>query len=289
MSYGRQTVERRQLGLMLKKLREQKGVSQYEAAAAISRKQTRISRAENGVGSLDLNELDKLLAYYGVEERERETALALGTEARKRQRGRTYTDQLPRSFERLADLQADASAIGFYDTGIVPGLAQSTDYARAVITAGNGVWWEPNEGEVESRVAFRLEQQRRVLEADKPKHVSFVLTETALDQVVGSVSVLRGQILHLLQLSERPHVTVQVLPHGVPNNPLLSCGLITLDFAGAAPRIAFVPVLFGPSTYHDQEVDTAPMFRAYERVQGLALDPESSRTQLIDKLKGLSQ
>ncbi|MGI8309622.1 helix-turn-helix domain-containing protein [Saccharopolyspora hattusasensis] len=287
MSYGRPTVERRQLGLMLKKLREHKGVSQNDAACEIGRKQTRISRAELGVGSLAPEELAKLLDFYGVAQDERATALALGTQARKRQRGRTYTDQLPRSFERLADLQADAKAIGFYETGIVPGLAQSPDYARAVISAFDGVWWETSMQEVESRLAFRLGQQRRVLEADEPKDISFVLTETALDQVVGSVAVLRGQILHLLQLSERPNVVVRVLPSSTPRNPLLGGGLITLDFGTAAPRIVFVPVLYGPSTYHDQESDTAPMFRAFEAAEKLVLPAESSRTLLIDKLKEL--
>ncbi|QIZ34048.1 helix-turn-helix transcriptional regulator [Saccharopolyspora sp. ASAGF58] len=285
MSYGRPTVERRQLGLMLKKLRELKGVSQNDAAREIGRKQTRISRAENGVGSLAREELARLLDFYGISEDERATALALGNQARKRQRGRTYADNLPRSFERLADLQADAEAIGFYETGIVPGLAQSPDYARAVIMAFDGVWWETSVLEVESRLEFRMEQQRRVLEAAVPKDISFVLTETALDQVVGGVSVLRGQLLHLLQLSERPNVAVRVLPSSVPDNPLLGGGLITLDFGTSAPRIVFVPVLYGPSTYHDQEVDTVPMFRAFEAVEKISLAEESSRTLLIDKLK----
>ncbi|MGW1677481.1 helix-turn-helix domain-containing protein [Saccharopolyspora sp. NPDC002376] len=289
MGYGRPTVERRQLGLMLKKLRERKGVSQNDAAAAIGRKQARISRAEIGVGSLAQDELAELLNFYGVPEGEQATALALGAQARKRQRGRAYADQLPHSFERLADLQADAKSIGFYEAGVVPGLAQSADYVRAVIDAGDGVWWSSSEHEVESRVAFRLEQQRRVLEANEPKRVALVLSEAAVDQVVGSASVLRGQLLHLLQLGERPNVTVQVLSSGVRNNPLLGGGLVTLDFGSAVPRIAFVSVLYGPGIYHDQEEDTAPMFRAFERVQELALDEASTRDLLIDKLKDLRQ
>ncbi|MGP4021469.1 helix-turn-helix domain-containing protein [Saccharopolyspora sp. 5N708] len=277
MPTGRQTVERRQLGLTLRRFRVQAGKTQQQAARSIGRDAARISQVETAKGSFNADELTTLLDFYEVSEAERQTVLELGVQARKRQRGRTYTDQLPHSFERLADLQADAKSIGFYDTGIVPGLAQSSDYARAVIAAFDGVWWETSAQEVENRLAFRMEQQRRVLEADKPKDISFVLTETALDQVVGSASVLRGQVLHLLQLSERPNVTVRVLSRSVPDNPLLGGGLIILDFGTAAPRIVFVPVLYGPSTYHDQEVDTGPMFRAFEAVEKLALAEESSR------------
>ncbi|MEV6229070.1 helix-turn-helix transcriptional regulator [Saccharopolyspora shandongensis] len=287
MPAGRQTVERRQLGLMLRRFRDRAGKTQQQAARAIGRDTARISQVETAKGSFSLEELDALLDFYCVDEAERQTVLELGAQARKRQRGRGYTDQLPLAFERLADLQADAKAIGFYESSIVPGLAQSADYMRAVINAGDGVWWESSQEEVEGRVAFRSELQRRVLDADEPKDLSFVMAERALDEVIGSFSVLRGQVLHLLQLGERPNVAVQVLPRTVLNNPLLGGGLITLDFGSSAPRIAFVPAPYGPSTYHDQEADTVPMFHAYRRVQELALDQDASRAMLIDKLKEL--
>ncbi|MDR7301672.1 helix-turn-helix domain-containing protein [Haloactinomyces albus] len=286
MGYGRQTVERRQLGLTLRRLREEAGLTQAEAARSIGRNAARISQVETAKGSLSTEELTSLLDRYGVPEADRETVLALGTQTRKRQRGRTYTDLLPQSFERLADLQADAKAVGFYDTGIVPGLAQSQDYVRAVISACDGIWWDPSEDEIERRVEFRLEQQRRVFEAEPPKSIEFVLTETALDQVVGNTAVLRGQILHLLQLSERPNISVQVMDNNVPNNPILGGGLITLDFGDSAPRIAFA-ASHGPATYHDQDEDTRPMFRAFEQVRELSLAPNDSTELLLTKLKEL--
>ncbi|MGI8307510.1 helix-turn-helix domain-containing protein [Saccharopolyspora hattusasensis] len=285
MAAGRQTVERRQLGLMLRRLRDRAGKTQQQAARAIGRDTARISQVETAKGSFGADELTALLDFYGVDEAERQTVLELGVQTRKRQRGRTYTDQLPHSFERLADLQADAKSIGFYESSIVPGLAQSPDYVRAVIATGDGVWWESSQDEVANRVAFRTELQRRVLEASEPKDISFVIAEGALDEIIGGISVLRGQILHLLQLGERPNVAVQVLPKTVQDNPLAGGGLITLDFDDSAPRIAFVPVLYGPSTYHDQEADTEPMFRAYDRAQGLALDQAATRALLIEKLK----
>ncbi|MCA1194711.1 helix-turn-helix transcriptional regulator [Saccharopolyspora sp. 6V] len=286
MPTGRQTVERRQLGLTLRRLRREAGLSQQEAARAINRHYTRISHLESAKASLSIDELGLLLDRYGVSDADRETVLALGAVARKRQRGKGYTDQLPKSFERLADLQADAAAIGFYDTGIVPGLAQSQDYIVALMRAADGIWWEASEDEIERRVAFRLQQQRRVLEAEEPKQIDFVLTESALEEVVGSPEIMRGQLLHLLQLGERPSVSIRVLSRATTSKFLLGGGLVTLDFAGNAPRIACAGS-HGPCTYHDQEVETASMFRAWETVRELALDPESARALLIEKLKDL--
>lgn len=287
MPTGRQTVERRQLGLTLRRLRREAGLSQQEAARAINRHYTRISHLESAKASLSIDELGLLLDRYEVSDADRETVLALGAVARKRQRGKGYTDQLPKSFERLADLQADAAAIGFYDTGIVPGLAQSQDYARALITACDGVWWESSEAEIEGRLAFRLRQQRLVFEAEEPKQVNLVLTESALDQPVGTAAVFRGQLLHLLQLGERPNVSIQVLANDGSASPVLGGGLITLDFGRSAPRIAFA-VSHGPCTYHDQEADTAPMFRALDKARELALDEDATRSLLVEKLKDVA-
>ena len=186
---GRQTVERRQLGLTLKRLRERAGKTQQDAARALKRDAARISQVETAKGSFSVEELTVLLDFYNADAAERQLVLDLGRQARKRQRGRAYIDQLPRAFERLADLQADAKQIGFYETGIVPGLAQTREYVTALMHAGDGYWWPRSSAEVDRRVEFRLEQQRRVLDSDDTKQVAFVLTETALHQVVGGRSV----------------------------------------------------------------------------------------------------
>lgn len=287
MRAGRQTVERRQLGLTLKRLRERAGKTQQDAARALKRDAARISQVETAKGSFSVEELTVLLDFYNADAAERQLVLDLGRQARTRQRGRAYIDQLPRAFERLADLQADAKQIGFYETGIVPGLAQTREYVTALMHAGDGYWWPRSSAEVDRRVEFRLEQQRRVLDSDDTKQVAFVLTETALHQVVGGRSVLRGQILHLLQLNERSDVAVQVIRSDVPDNPLLGGGLITLDFGASAPRIAFT-TSHGTSTYHDQEADVFPMFRAFDRVRDSALPPEETSDLLLAKLKDMT-
>ncbi|APU14301.1 helix-turn-helix domain-containing protein [Actinoalloteichus fjordicus] len=285
MSSGRQTVERRQLGLMLKRLRERAGRSQAETARAIGKDQARLSRVELGTGSLSPDEIATLLDFVEVDAEERATVLSLGAETRKRQRRRGYTDLLPGDFARLADLEADAVEIRGYDAGAVPGLMQSPEYVRALLNAGNSVWWESSEEELARRVDFRLAQQRRVIEATSPKKLHFVFTEDALHYVVGSPAVMRGQVLHLLQLGELvSDITIQILPFGAKDNPAPGGGLILLDFV-AAPAIGFVSVLFGPCTYHDQKQDIDAMARAFGRVSQLALSPEESRGLLIKRLK----
>ncbi|WP_046470221.1 helix-turn-helix domain-containing protein [Allosalinactinospora lopnorensis] len=285
MSTGKPTVARRQLGLMLKRLREDAGKSQADAARAVGKDQTRLSRVEVGAGSFSTDELAALLDFLEVNQHDREAVLALGTEARRRRPRRSYTDNLPGSFQRLADLEADAVAICSYESGIIPGLLQSPDYMRAVIRACNGVWWEASEREVTARIEFRQEQQRRVMETDTPKRLSFVFTEDALHHEVGGPSVMRGQILHMLQLVEsKPTLTLQVMPATIRDNPLLGGGILVLEFENA-PRIGCASVVFGPCTYHDREADTGALLQAFRRSSELALSAEESRDLLVRHLK----
>jgi transcriptional regulator with XRE-family HTH domain len=283
MGEAAQTVERMQLGLALQGLRLRAGKSQQEAGAVIGKSYVRISQVENGKGALKHDYLVALLDLYGASEQERETVLAIGMQARRRQPRRAYTDVLPDAFQRLADLQASASRIRHYASGLFPGLLQSPEYVRALIQVAGGVWYEAEEAE--TKVAFRLEQQRRVLTAAGAKELTFVFTEDALANVVGSASVMQGQVLHLLQLmAELPDLTVQILRTGTPDNPALGGGLIVLDFV-AAPRIGYPSTIYGPATYYDQPSDTEAMARAFERVRELALSPGDSKSLLIEFLK----
>lgn len=281
----KQTVERRQLGMLLKRLRAESNVAQAAAARAIGRKQTQLSRVEAGQGSLSVEQLTVLLDLYGAGKEDREVVLSLGVQARKRQRGRTYTDELPGGFQRLAALEADAVAIRSYEVGVIPGLIQSPDYVRRSLGSASGIWWEESDDELDNRVRFRLERQQLVLDSEKTRALHFIFGEEALRHVVGDRSIMRGQVLHLLALLERLNgLTVQIIPTDTPDNPAPGGGFMVLDYA-SSPRIGFVSITYGPSIYHDQDDDTDVMLRAFEHLSALALSPEQTRSLLIAELK----
>lgn len=289
MGQARQTVERRQLGLALKRLREDAGKSQQEAADAIRKVRSRVVQLESGTGTVGPVDLAMLLDFYEVRGSDRKTVLALGAETRKRQKRRTYTDLLPGSFQRLADLEADAAAIFCYEVGVIPGLLQSPDYVDAIMRTGQGIFWDSSEsGEAASRVAFRLARQRRVLGSPKPKRLRFVVTEDCLAADGRSRDVMHGQLRHVLELAEsQADLVVQVLELGGLENPAPNGGIEVLDFLESAPRVGFAPVIYGPSTYFHEEADTASLMRVFAKVQELALNPEQSIKRIRESLERL--
>lgn len=261
----------------MRRLRERAGASQQVAAAAIGKARSQLVELEDGRGTLAPEVLENLLDFYAVTGDERQTAMELGALARARQKRRAYTDLLPGSFQRLADLEASAIEINWYEYGIIPGLLQSLGYVRATMDDGNGIWWQPSNAELEERIAFRLDRQEKTLNAAEPKTLRFVITEDALTVAVGSPDIMREQRRHILKLLEdNDNLTVQVLRSETYGNPARGNGMAILGFGGRGSPIGFTPAVFGPSTYLDQEADTVALLRGFRRLQELALDPDDS-------------
>lgn len=281
MGQARQTVERLQLGLTLQRLRTEAGKSQLEAAEAIGRSAGRLSQVENGKGALGADELIQLLDFYGVLPDERATVLALGKASRRRQPRLGYLDTLPDSYLRLMDMLSAASRISWYDCGVFPGLVQSHGYVRALIKAGEASW---SDEETAERISFRLDMQRRVLESGKATQIEIVFTEDALLRIVGDESVMREQVLHLLQLLEQhPALSIRTIPVDARDNPGLGAGMVSLEYDTSNP-VTLASTIYGSAAYYDQPSDTEPMRRLLSRILELARNQRDSRSVLIDFL-----
>lgn len=286
MGRARQTFERRQLGLTLRRLRADAGKSQQEAAATIGKARSRVVQLEDGEGAPTSADLDALLEFYGVAADDRETVRALAAEARKRQGRRSYVDALPNAYQRFADLEASASVVSTYEPGIIPGVLQAPDFVRAVIEEWAEIFPDESPTEIEDRVAFRLARHARVFSAAGPDSIRAVVDEQSLGGAIGDPRIMREQLLHLLDLSQAHRsLDLRVLPRGCFAHPARGGGLTIFDFGGRGPAVAFSSVVYGPSVFLDDDTDLAVMSRIFERTYRSALDPEDSRTVIERALR----
>src|SRR6266516_2421622 len=201
------TVLRILLGAQLRRLREAKRLSAEEAGNAIRASHSKISRLETGrVGFKDRDIVD-LLTFYGItDEKEREALRALASRANTPGWWHDYADVLPNWFEAYVGLEEAATQIRAYEVQFVPGLLQTEDYARAVTTLGYS-----NPKEITRRVNLRLARQA-ILSKPDPPSVWVVLDEALLRRPIGGSSVMRGQLKNLIEISQLPNVTIQVIP-----------------------------------------------------------------------------
>jgi Domain of unknown function (DUF5753) len=134
-----------------------------------------------------------------------EVFATVGTFVRLQQHARTTP--LPSWFRPYAEIEAVASQIRSCEPSVVPGLLQTEDYARGVLST------LPNttEGAVEELVTARMERQA-ILERPEPSLLWAVLDEAVLHRQVSGEKVMGEQLLHMAEMSLRPNVTIEVVP-----------------------------------------------------------------------------
>lgn len=207
-SAGGPTVLRILLGAQLRRLREGRRISLEEAGNVIRASHSKISRLETGrVGFKDRDIVD-LLTFYGVtDQAERDALRALASRANSPGWWHDYSDVLPSWFEAYVGLEEAASQIRAYEVQFVPGLLQTGDYARAVSMLGA----HASEREIDRRVSLRLARQV-ILTRPEPPNFWAVLDEAVLRRPIGGDATMRAQLTHLIELSQRPNVTIQIIP-----------------------------------------------------------------------------
>lgn len=205
---GGSTALRILLGAQLRHLREAKRISMEDAAYVIRASHSKISRLETGRVGLKERDVADLLTHYGVTDvAERHAMLALARRASAPDWWHDYSDVLPAWFEIYVGLEEAAAQIRAYEVQFVPGLLQTGDYARAVTVLGHP---DASGREVDRRVGLRLARQV-VLTRPSPPNIWAVLDEAVLRRPIGGAEVMRAQLRHLLDLTRRQNVTIQII------------------------------------------------------------------------------
>jgi transcriptional regulator with XRE-family HTH domain len=233
------TVRGRRLTRELKRLRETSGLSPDEAAQRLDFSKSKLYRIENGKARVDHDDLEDMLDLYDVRSPERDALVALGRDSRRRGWWTTYRDVFTGSY---VGLESEAANIQI-SSHIVPGLFQTPDYARAVISA-TAPWLDSDE--TERRVMARTARQHAVLSRDNPPQIHAVLDEAALRRAIGGRAVMADQLAELAKATTRPGVTLQVLPFGAGTHAALEGDFVILAFPDAEdPPVAYAEGLFG--------------------------------------------
>jgi transcriptional regulator with XRE-family HTH domain len=249
---GGPTVLRILLGAQLRRLRESKRISLEEAGNIIRASHSKISRMETGrVGFKDRDIVD-LLTYYGVaDEKEREALRSLAARANAPGWWHDYSDILPTWFEAYVGLEEAAKQVRAYEVQFVPGLLQTPDYARAVTMLG---YANAPTREIDRRVALRLARQV-VLTRPDPPNIWAVLDEAVLRRPIGGPNVMRAQLRHLLEMTQRPNVTVQLIPFNTGGHAAAGGPFSVLRFAEYdLPDVVYLEQLTSALYLDKQEV-----------------------------------
>ncbi|MDA0562925.1 helix-turn-helix domain-containing protein [Streptomonospora sp. S1-112] len=275
------TARRRRLGVELRRLRENAGMTGEEAAERMAWSGSKLSRIERGQVATNSDDVRDLLELYGVEDAGlRQTLVMLARESRRRGWWHVYGDVMPERFEVYLGLEPEATALRFFQSQIVPGLFQTAEYAEALMQAHPA---PVSDDEVKRRTELRIRRQE-LLFSETPPHIWALLDESVLYRPIGGPQVMAAQLRHLLEIHEKAHVTLQIVPFSAGAHSGLNGSFDILEFPESdihAPRLVHVENLTS-SLYIEKAKEVRFYTVAFEYLRTAALNPERTREVISD-------
>lgn len=273
------TVWRRWLAHELKRLREEAGLSRKEVAAKLRCTPGKLHYIETAVVAPRSRDLEEILFdLYRVPQERREHYLQAARNARKRGWWEKQDEgvAVPKWFSLYLGLEQGASEIYAWEAQLVPGLLQTRAYATALNSSGTA---ELSEEEIHTRVDIRMSRQK-VLSGEEPIRFWAVIDEAALYRNVGGTEIMREQVAHLLEVSQYPKVTLQVLPQPSGAHTGMAGSFSILEFpASIDPGVIYIEYRTG-SVHLEQPSEIKEHQIAFEHLRLTALKPSPSRLRL---------
>jgi len=281
---GGPTVLRMLLGAHLRRLREAQGVTREDAGWEIRSSESKISRMELGRVGFKERDVSDLLSLYGVNDPEERTRLlGLARDANTPGWWHRFGDVLPGWFQSYLGLEAAAAIIRTYEVQFLPGLLQTPDYARAVITLGHE---HARAEELDRRVALRIARQQ-MLNRDHPTHLWAVVDEAALRRPIGGLKVMREQLEALIEATRHPNITVQIIPFSVGGHAAAGGAFTILRFPDEDLSDVIYVEQLTSALYLDKPDDVDYYTAAMERLCVEAETPEKTPVILERILRDL--
>jgi transcriptional regulator with XRE-family HTH domain len=267
------------VGARLRRLREERGITRAEAAEAIRGSEPKISRMELGRVRIKERDAADLLTLYRVDATEREEILSLVKEAAKQQWWSPYRDVTPRWFESFLTLERAASRIRAYEAQFIPGLLQTAAYSHAVMELGQ---FSP--ADQQQRIDLRVRRQE-VLSRDCPSgpcppSLAVVMEQSVLRRLPVRPPVLREQLTYLVEMANRPTVTLQLVPEVFGGHATSGLSFTIMGFSQPSPPEVVYLEQLDSALYLDTPRDVARYTTAFDSLSAQVLTPRQTVTEL---------
>ncbi len=261
MPHREPTIRSRELGEGLREAMQRAGLNGKQAAQMLDVTPSYVSMLLAGKRGASEVDIAAFLGVCRVKGPERERLLALSREQDTPGWFQQHGSRLPKQLVTLIDHENKAVTISVFEANVVPGLLQTSEYARAVISRIVNV--PPDE--VDDRVAARLARQS-LFSRDRPARFTFYLHESVLRTPVGGRTVMAEQLRHLQRMSARSYLTLRVVPVALGAHAAMTGAFHLMEFA------EFKPVAYLESETSSLFLEKPEEIQAYRRILGALAD-----------------
>jgi transcriptional regulator with XRE-family HTH domain len=275
------TLRSQWLGQRLRDLRDAAGVTLTDASEYLGVKNiSTMSRYETGIIPLRWTDVDALLTMYGVADQDlRSELINLAKEAWRKGWWDEYRDVV--GDKRYLDafwLEGRARHIRVFNVGFIDGLLETSDYMDAIFHDDSAL----DEAAAARAAELRLARQRILDTGDLS--MTAVISELILHQRIGSPTIMREQLKHLLDLGQRDNITIRVLAFDATVYNALAGPFTLFDLGDSFNQVAYVENLAGCLYLESPAVDR--YLRAYDDIEAAALSPSESATMIRRAIEG---
>jgi transcriptional regulator with XRE-family HTH domain len=266
-------LSRKRLRISLRRRREMRGLTQKQVADALDWSVSKVVRIESGAVRVSTTDLRALLALYQILEEEEVLRLVeLARAARRPAWYREYESALDRDFDEYLSYESVAVTIETFQPLLIPGLLQTEDYARAVLTV-NGA------SHIEDRLRLRFERQARLEREDGP-FLHCVIDEAAMHRRVGGPAVMRKQLISLRD-AIWARISVGIIPFSSGAHPSMLEPFTVLELDPDEEGVLFREAATRTVTDREDHDLVAGYRRRFRRLREMSAEGEQAR-MLID-------
>ncbi|PAZ13233.1 transcriptional regulator [Streptomyces sp. SA15] len=264
---GRSYEPRKRFAEELRLLRSEQGLSLRDLAKEVGWDSSQFSRMESGRALGGPEAVQALDQYYGTPGMLLALwELAVGDQT-----------QFKEQYRRYMALEGEAVSLWQYSVSAPPGLLQTGGYAREALAAG-GIKDRELDQQVEAR-----ESRRELLEGEDAPPFRAILSEAVLRTLLRDAGEWRAQLEYLAEASERPNITLHVLPFSAGPHGLMSTDTMFLRLLDGQ-TVAYVETDVRGELIEETSM-VERLQRAYDAVRDLALSPVESRKFILRMLE----
>lgn len=255
-------------GAKLRSARMEAGLTQQQLAERLGVQRPSISRYEDGSRIPDLETVSRLCDALVLDDQATAELIEL---ARGGDSGPWLAITMREQQLQLEELLArERQAVRIVNVSplLIPGLLQTSDYARAIMVRAR----VPAD-QIETRVAVRV-GRREALTRREPAELLALIGESVLRQMIGGPQVMADQLRHLLRMAELPNVDMRIVPGDADWHPALEGPFVLDTLADGAAVVHLETRLSG--LFLDEEKYVAPYRDAAEMVLREAMSAAAS-------------
>jgi transcriptional regulator with XRE-family HTH domain len=179
----------------------------------------------------------------------------------------------PAAFRSFAPHEAEATALRMFEHSLVPGLLQAPDYAAAVLATKPNASGDVIEADVSNRLA-----RQAVLSRQEPPMLWVLLDEGVLYRPVATPAVMHDQLIHLVELSRLPNITIQLVGYDAGGHSGLLGAFVIAD-RSAGGSIVFIEDVTGGRVSEDAAT-VAEVGLRFDALRSESLPKNGSRSMI---------